>query len=506
MNERQRRILERVLLLFGLLMVTSWAQDFSSQLDRWLTLNRVREVRRMVALNQPASEELFRQRLAGLFLDPGNRGELRAVNLLARALLVEGRPRATRLLEAIGSLTPADAWKGTPLAEVRPDSQPSRQGQTFRLNPPKSKPEEAEVRAGLAPWWDRLKELSPEDFAAESSPKPAEPEEPAQPTGPPPPNQVRLPQVAIEAPPPEPTQVSLPRSEPVLELLRDGRLQEALEQTEAGLRPSSLPPATVLLKHYPAPERLYTLRLDNEGLSLVESEVGLQELLATKDRYLTQLRDRAPLDQASRQVYDWLIGPSQDKIRGQKAVLVLTSEALEDLPFAALKSRNEYLIEQLEVVILPDSSPLVARPNTRRLTSLQPAAPGLDGLRGAAQVQAPVTLSPEGSFIEVAGRTVPLEELDSFQWDAWLVSFPDCRRQGGSWSALWELCREQRVDSMVVNYWATPNGLIDSFHALLSHGIPPGRALQRLQTDLLSESKTSHPHHWAALGLVGEWR
>ena len=128
-----------------------------------------------------------------------------------------------------------------------------------------------------------------------------------------------------------------------------------------------------LIEYYFAGMKLHIFALTQDGLTVVESETGKQEI----DGLLKDLRasiEMRGLDQAdskeefirtAHKLYAKLIAPVERQTEGKSLLSIIPCGSLHYLPFAALVKkegdRTTFLIEEKTIAILPDHASLLSR-------------------------------------------------------------------------------------------------------------------------------------------------
>ena len=108
------------------------------------------------------------------------------------------------------------------------------------------------------------------------------------------------------------------------------------------------------------------------------------------------------------------------------------------------------------------------------------------------------------------------EVFEQLRLDADLVTLSSCGTGTGQAPAgegVLSLARAFQyagARSVVASLWDIPDRstalLMQRFYAGLAGGLDKDEALRRAQLALLHEPETSHPFHWAAHQLVGDWQ
>jgi CHAT domain-containing protein/Tfp pilus assembly protein PilF len=111
--------------------------------------------------------------------------------------------------------------------------------------------------------------------------------------------------------------------------------------------------------------RMYSIDISEKNLARLASE--FREMLANQSPTFAD---------ASRELYDLLIKPAADQLKGQKTLCILPDGVLWDLPFQALQLRDDrYLLENFAIYYAPSLS--VLKEMSARKNKSQSASPSL---------------------------------------------------------------------------------------------------------------------------------
>ncbi|MCA9792951.1 MAG: CHAT domain-containing protein [Candidatus Eremiobacteraeota bacterium] len=513
-------------LLLLLMSGAAGADTFSQQLEKALRAGQLSEVHRLVGLQLPESEGVFRDQLSIVLAQPKDFEHLEMANILARTLLSYGRPRATRVLTGIQLLAPPERWQGTILAHLEQPAPPTpfaRPMPKVIVEPPPVAYERLAQRADELVTLPESKALSLLDSARHA-------------------DQARLPagagprlvaRMAVDdafevklrrlAAAGADRNIDVARVRPNLsvdKLLDEGKAADAWLALEPELPSfsalqSAIPPKTMVVRYLSRPEAVYLLTASPDGASIHRSSYRAKEWREALSDFRQGLLKENDIDKPSAQLYDWLLGPVQGELGGLTTLVLIPDEPLTDMPFEGLHGHPGYLIEQVEVVMMTSVEPLLEHPDRSDPAGFQDYSraqldrPRLASLRGAAHLDTPVEVGAGGTgSLALAGERLSLRELGSMRLGrAWLVSLSAVDSpERAVWPELFEAFHRAGVSTLVVNRWPIGRDLVNRFHALLSHGIRPGHAMRQVKLEMLQQKKTSHPHQWAGLTLIGDWR
>ena len=126
---------------------------------------------------------------------------------------------------------------------------------------------------------------------------------------------------------------------------------------------SQLPEDLTLLEYVVTDHRTYLLLVTRSRIKILESSATTEVLDRLVHDYVSDLQQMAPIEEVNekgRLLYDYLIRPVEEEIRGNANLCIVPDEALHFLPFAALVDQSgEYLIKSHRLTYAPSASVLV---------------------------------------------------------------------------------------------------------------------------------------------------
>lgn len=386
---------------------------------------------------------------------------------------------------------------------------------------------------------------------------------------------------------------------------RTAALQTPQPLDLAGAR-RALDPGTVLLEYSVGTERTWlfvvpSASANDLGLSVFPIAAGDKSLREEVESFRRLLQrpgsDRAALQVRARRLYDFLVRPAERQITGARRILFSPDGALHILPFAALMSRDRYLVEwkpihsvlsatvyaelarsrpprrdlQAERLdafgdsIYPRSAPDApadpeVRETLRRGWPLKPLPSSRKEVEAIAALypQAHVYLGPEATeekakslgadsrlvhfachgllderfpLNSALALTLPehpaegqdngllqaWEIFESLRLDADLVTLSACdtalgKEMGGEGLVgLTRAFQYAGARSILASLWGVADDstarFMKRFYGYLRSGKAKDEALRAAQIDQIREKpRSSHPFHWAAFELTGDWR
>lgn len=157
---------------------------------------------------------------------------------------------------------------------------------------------------------------------------------------------------------------SLYAAHPELRLKR-GEAAHILNESQAG---ELLDAKTALLEYVVTENEAFLFVLTQGGrgqplgaeLKLYKVAVGRKDLTAQVENFRRSLADRDPgFAATARSLYDLLVAPARDQLRGKVNLIIVPDDSLWELPFQALRdSRDSFLIEQSALSYAPSLSVL----------------------------------------------------------------------------------------------------------------------------------------------------
>ena len=332
----------------------------------------------------------------------------------------------------------------------------------------------------------------------------------------------------------------------------------------AGVR-ALLPADTVLVEYLVTPEETLVWAVDAAGASSARIAIAEEDLRARVERLRTTIedRDRDASERVAAELGASLLGILDTRPTARR-LIVVPHGVLHYLPFQALRRRDRYLVEDVEVTYVPSASVIrftrekAARPRSgplvgignpdlgrsaldlayaeQEVASLRarfPAATlllGAEATRGRVRLLAPGARvlhfathaelddrDPLGSAILLApsdGTNGRLEVHEIYGWSlaAELVVLSACETALGPVSEGDELVGLARAfiyagaPSVVATLWQVDDrasaALMDRFYAGFATGATKAHALRAAQFEALRE--LGDPFFWAAYQLTGD--
>ena len=323
----------------------------------------------------------------------------------------------------------------------------------------------------------------------------------------------------------------------------------------------------VLLSYHVLADRTYGWAIRNSGIKAVTIEVGRVALA----RQVEQFRDTVIADQAAARdqgakLHELLVKPLLAD--GDKAVALLPHESLHYLPFQALSSGGEYLVQKVAVSYVPSGSALVElatreRPKAGKFFALgnpdlgdpKLALPGAqreveslkalfpdseafflkDATRERMLKEAPQSrlihvaahgsvdaVDPLFSKLHLAGPSAnagALEARDVYamKFDvSSLVVLSACETGLGRVTRgdeVWGFTRSflsAGAPALVVSLWQVSDEstemLMKRFYGELTRGVDARQALRAAQLEVMKDPRFASPYYWSAFNLVGDSR
>lgn len=229
--------------------------------------------------------------------------------------------------------------------------------------------------------------------------------------------------------------------------------------------------ATALLEFVVAEEKSYLIVLTRDGKTtplqstLYPLNVTAKQLSEEVGEFRRMLAERDLTYQTkARQLYDLLLKPAEEKLKGKKTLCVVPDKALWELPFQALQSRDGvHLIEDLTLFY----------------------APSLSVLRESIKKRVPATASRANTFFALANPQLPgksSQKLNPDRTRERLDPLPEAENEVKTVSRLYGAAnslifvgadaRESRVKAAAPKYrvlhFAT-HGLLDGQNPMYSH-------------------------------------
>ena len=270
-------------------------------------------------------------------------------------------------------------------------------------------------------------------------------------------------------------------------------------------------------------------------------------------------RLRANTQLQLQKLYDALIAPVASAIAGFKRLIIVPhGPLLHYLPFHALYTDEQYLIEQFEISYLPSASLLhyaaPSIPSTAAQTqaafgysygdhlpyALREATTVAELLGGRAFLEAEATLeqlqrvgatapvihlathgdfnpqNPLFSSLALADGSLTTLDIFNLRLQASLVTLSACQtgrslvKGGDELMGLMRAFLYAGAASLVLSQWRVADEathqFMEIFYQNLAQGLPKGRALQATQSAFIDHAQPQyrHPYYWAAFFLVGD--
>lgn len=243
--------------------------------------------------------------------------------------------------------------------------------------------------------------------------------------------------------------------------------------------------ATALLEFVVAEEKTYLILLTRDNkttplqIKLYPLNVTAKQLTEEVGEFRRMLAERDLTYQTkARQLYDLLLKPAEDQLKGKKTLCVVPDKALWELPFQALQPRNGvHLIEDLTLFYAPSLS-VLRETNKKRF----PATPG--GPAGLVKVSRDRDKASANTFFALANPQLlgKPETVNPSRTRERLDPLPEAENEvktvsrlyGGANSLIFvgADARESRVKAVAPKYrilhFAT-HGLLDGQNPMYSH-------------------------------------
>lgn len=322
----------------------------------------------------------------------------------------------------------------------------------------------------------------------------------------------------------------------------------------------------VLVEYHVTDKKTYVWIIRNTGMKGVMLDIGRNQLVRQVEEFRDALSEVKPgSSQFGKQLYSVLIKPIGLKF-GERLVIV-PHDALHYLPFQALQSESNYLIETFPISYAPSAStfvavmqreiakkgPLLALANPElndpklalpgaqiEVEHIQALFPGSEAyfkadatkdrlFQGAGKARlvhiAAHALSdpvdPLYSHVYLAasnGKSGALEAREVYGMDlkrAALVALSACQSGLGKVSQgdeIWGFTRSflsAGSSSVLASLWTVSDDATEMLMTKFYKGLGKADARQSLQAAqiaVLKDSRFSHPFYWAPFNLVGDWR
>lgn len=336
-----------------------------------------------------------------------------------------------------------------------------------------------------------------------------------------------------------------------------------------------LPPDTVLVQYLPGPQGLYLFVLTRQQLKVRRVSVSAGEL----EKAVARLRARiasyplhpptkpfrwdAELVRDGRQLYDWLIRPLEQDLRGHSVLAIVPSGNLYYLPFACLirdvgPKGPQFVAQRWQCVelvkaadlqalqgkALPTRSALLALANpdgtlpgaereVRQIARFFAKAQIHVGRQARAQFLTPLPAGtgylhlathgvldarqPVESYLLMAGSRLRLSDVYGLSLaKVRLVTLSACQTAlrgssaGSEVSSLAQAFSTAGGHAVLASLWSVSDDgtarLMSALYPRLAGGMSLSRGLQQAQLEVMAQPGMQHPFYWAAFSLFGDWR
>jgi CHAT domain-containing protein len=326
----------------------------------------------------------------------------------------------------------------------------------------------------------------------------------------------------------------------------------------------SLADDTLMIEFYNDGTSLWAFSLDTRGLQVDRLPARLESI----DQLLSQLRlnlgaalKAGPHAPATRgltalarrilqRLYDELLKPLEQRMRGRGRLVIVPYGSLHYLPFHLLHTGTDYLIEQYEVVILPAAGLATRRAPVRPSGALV-LAHSWDGRLPQTRAEARIVQQlfggqayydsaarrtalravpsqllhivahgehrldqPELSYIQLADGQLYTDDLLQHDLSYELVTLSACETGRATITAGDELIGLGRgvlyagAGALLVSLWRVADtmtvGLMEQIYRGLRAGAAKAAAVQAAQCAVLRAEPDLHPAFWGAFQLVGD--
>jgi CHAT domain-containing protein/tetratricopeptide (TPR) repeat protein len=117
-----------------------------------------------------------------------------------------------------------------------------------------------------------------------------------------------------------------------------------------------LEPGTAILAYYLVPDEILCWLITHDQVKLFRTPLGRQTLAQSVLDYRRTLQNLEPAETQSRELYDWLLSPLKERLKGVKTLGIVPHHILHHLSFATLFDGKEYLVDQAPLFSLPSTS------------------------------------------------------------------------------------------------------------------------------------------------------
>lgn len=351
-------------------------------------------------------------------------------------------------------------------------------------------------------------------------------------------------------------------------------LQGQLKDNEAFIEPVVLPDKIVIFvvrsgevpliyRQIPARDQDVYQMIHQMRLGLANSQQSWQ---TGSERGNVSLRPQQPTlkaELASQKLYDLLIKPIQQDIKGVDTLIISSSGRLRYIPFQALTDGQHFLVESYRLAMMtqasafkvartqsewqksgvlaignPDGSLPGAEAEVKALGEIWPNFKPLYGgqankrnLRQLVRQYGILHLAthgflledqPEDSYLLLAGANkedyltfrdiplLPLQNVEIATLSACQTALGD-RGEGVEIAGLAYQFVRSGASTVIATLWSvndqSTSTLMQHFYTELRQtGIQKAEALRQAQLKLIQKPETRHPYYWAPFILLGDWR
>ena len=332
----------------------------------------------------------------------------------------------------------------------------------------------------------------------------------------------------------------------------------------------NIEPDVALLYPIPLEDRLALLLEFADGLTYISVPVTAGKLNQAARRLRRHLQSWDDFEDDAQNLYRWLIAPISDALAARhiQTLVVAPEGALRLIPFAALWSGDQFLVEQYAVVTIPafdlTDPRRVSRTETRvlingltkaktvgdmRFSDLPGVRDEVSGIRkllgGEILLDEAYTVenlanafkqteysilhlathgffggSPDETFLLTHDGTLTMNRLEWLiglsrfrKQKVELLTLSACQTAEGDERAAFGLAGvavKAGVKSALATLWSVDDQaaaqLIHHFYTLYKQpGMTKARALQKAQLNLLEQPRYWHPSFWSCFLLIGNW-
>jgi tetratricopeptide (TPR) repeat protein len=316
---------------------------------------------------------------------------------------------------------------------------------------------------------------------------------------------------------------------------RESPRSAALEDPEpldlAGVR-ASLDPGTVLLEYMMGAERTWLFVVqpgstDGPGLTIHRVDFGDEGLRFTVEDFHRLMKMKNPqageahLHAHARHLYDLLVRPAEDQIAGAKRILISADGPLRALAFAALRRGDQYLVQWKPLHSVLSATVHAELATTRPSPGAEPrialACHGTLAERFPLDSALALTLPGRKAGGQDNSPGQVWEIFESVRLNAGLVTLSPCdmangqQMDGESLAGLTRAFQYAGAPSVLAMLWGMEDGsaapFLERFYGHLRGGKSKDEALRAAQIEAIREKAAlSHPFHWVAFQLNGDWR